>query len=58
MTTITLPRATVEQALEALEKSGCLAFKGIACHCNSICRSYTTAVALRAAIKAVEGEKT
>ena len=51
MTTITLPRATVEQALEALEKSGCVAFKGLACRCNSTCASYTAAVALRSALE-------
>jgi hypothetical protein len=50
MTTITINRAVIDQTLETLEKSGCLAFKGIACRCNSVCRSYTTAVALRAAL--------
>ena len=43
-------RAVMQQALEALEKSGCVAFKGLACRCNSTCASYTAAVALRAAL--------
>ncbi len=43
-------RTAAQQALEALEASGCLAFKNIMCRCSELCGSYTAAQHLRAAL--------
>ena len=47
MTTL---REAAQQALEALEASGCLAFKNVLCRCSELCKSYTVAQTLRAAL--------